>query len=796
MNTAQAITALKQFCPAAGAAEGNITHKQTAVSAILPFLIFLVFCTESYAQSGVANDTLRGVVVEQDAQGVFQPLPMAHVYWLGTQRGTTTNTMGAFILPAHPETRQLVVSYTGYDPDTLFIRDYRNIQVVLRIQDRFGLVEVTEQRAPSFIARAEARNTRVITEGELFKAACCNLSESFETNPSVEVTYTDAASGVKQIQLLGLSGAYVQLLKENLPGIRGLATHYGLALLPGSWIDEMQLTQGAGSVVNGYESLTGQINLEVKKPDYPGRVMLNAYQNQMGRSEANLVFAQPLSNRWNSSLLLHANKMEGKPDINNDGFVDLPAGRQWNGLLRLHYNDGQGLTGQIAFRGVDDRRRGGQVSYLHDLDRNEQAGVYGLKTGIGQQEVFGKIGYVFPAHKYRSIGFLWNASATQLDNQFGQRDYHGAQHTRSAQLIYQDIVGDTRNRYRAGLSWLNDRYTERIDSLAISSNAPPVPEDSSRLDFVRHERVPGVFTELTLERGKHLWVLGLRYDRHNLYGGQWCPRLNWKWNISDNNQLRFSTGRGFRVASVLAEQQGGLVSGRRLIIDRQNERGAFGLNAERAWHVGLHGNHDFRFRYRSARVSMDVQQTWFTGQVVADYDQSPTELHLYSLDGTSFSRSAQLEVEVQPRKRMELRLAYRLQDVQTDYRGGRLTRPLVPRSRGLMNLSWKTKSRWDFDFTLHTYGSKRLPSTKANPDSLRMRSMSPVYAVGFFQLTKNFDRSSFYLGIENLTDFRQTDLIISPQQPFSPYFDASLVWGPAIERMIYVGWRWRLIPAM
>lgn len=759
-------------------------------------IIYLLIVNETKAQSGVVLDTLRGVVVEQDEQGRFQPLPMAHVYWMGTQRGTTTNGQGLFALPAHPETRQLVVRYTGYAPDTLFIRDYRHIQVVLRTQERFGLVEVTEQRATSFISRAEARNARVITEGELFKAACCNLSESFETNPSVEVTYTDAASGVKQIQMLGLSGAYVQLLRENLPGIRGLATHYGLALLPGSWIDEMQLTQGVGSVVNGYESLTGQINLEVKKPDYPGRVMLNAYQNQMGRSELNAVITAPLSTKWSSSILLHANRMEGTPDINKDGFVDLPAGRQWNGLLRLHYNNGLGLTGQLAFRGVDDRRRGGQVSYRHELERENQPDVYGLKTGIGQQEAFGKLGYVFPAHKYRSIGFLWSASATQLDNQFGYRDYYGEQHTRSAQLIYQDILGDTRNRYRAGLSWLNDRFSEWVDTLAVHSTASPSRPDSSRLDFMRHERVPGIFTELSLERGKHLWVIGLRYDQHNLYGGQWCPRLNWKWDVSTTDQLRFSAGRGFRVASVLAEQQGGLVSGRRLIIDRQSDRGAWGLESERAWHLGLHGNHDFRFRYRSARVSMDIQQTWFTGQVVADYDQSPTELHLYSLNGASYSRSAQLEVEVQPRKRMEMRLAYRVQDVQTDYRGGRLSRPLVPRSRGLMNVSWKTKSRWDFDFTLHTYGSKRLPSTVGNPDSLRMRSHSPVYAVGFFQVTKNYDRSSFYLGIENLTDFRQTDIIVSAQHPFSPFFDASLVWGPAIERMIYVGWRWRLIPSI
>jgi hypothetical protein len=778
----------------------NPQRKAAAIGLVVQALLHI-----SYAQTTQPADTLRGVVLEQNAQGRFQPLPMAHVYWLGTQRGTTTNEQGLFALPAHPETRQLVVRYTGYAPDTLFIREYQTTRIVLRTQERFGLVEVTEQRATTYLSRSEARNAKVITENELFKAACCNLSESFETNPSVEVTYTDAASGVKQIQMLGLSGAYVQILRENLLGIRGLATHYGLALLPGSWIDEMQLTQGVGSVVNGYESITGQINLELKKPDNPGRVMLNAYQNQMGRSEANVVAALPLSGKWSSSVLLHANRMDGTPDINKDGFVDLPAGRQVNGMWRLQYDNGVGLTAQLALRGVEDQRKGGQVQYNHQQAQEAQPGVYGLQTRIGQQEVFGKIGYVLPAHKYRSLGLLWSASETRLDNRLGYRDYRGKQYTHSAQFIYQDILGDTRNRYRTGISWLDDRYDEWVDPLAVVDTTPPLPPlpaDTARMQFARRERVPGVFAELTLERGKHLWVLGLRYDRHNLAGSQWCPRVNWKWELSEQNQLRFSAGRGFRIASVLAEQQGGMVSSRQLIIDRRMVNGAgvgggaFGQEAERAWHVGLHANHAFRFRYRSARMSLDLQQTRFTGQVVADFDRAPTELHIYSLDGRSFSRSAQIEVEVQPRKRMELRLAYRIQDVQTDYRGGRLSRPLVPRSRGLINLSWKTKNRWDFDFTLLTYGSKRLPSTASNPDSLQMPPQSPVYAVGFLQVTKNYDRSSFYLGIENLTDFRQTDLIVSAQQPFSPYFDASLVWGPAIERMVYVGWRWRLMPAM
>ena len=769
------------------------------------WIILWVFTTD--LTTGQTTDTVRGVVMEEDSKGELKPLSDAHVYWMGTELGTTTGILGSFTLVATPQTRGLVIRYLGLQPDTLYINDYKPIRIIMKPFNQLGMVEISEERASTYVRRAEAISTTVLTEAELFKAACCNLSESFETNPSVDVSYTDAASGVKQIQLLGLSGTYVQMLRENMPTMRGLTSHYGLSLIPGTWLDEIQLTQGPGSAVNGFEGMSGQINLEFKKPNPDEPLLLNGYLNQMGRSEVNGVVSRRLSPKWISAVLLHGSRMDGSPDINHDGFLDIPRGFQANGLARLFYNDGQGLSGQINFRRVSDRRFGGQLGYDHDREFLEQSNLYGLTNRLDQTELFGKVGFVFPAHRYRSLGMLWSLGTTQLNNRFGYRSYTGRQNSRMWQALYQDVWRESRNRYRVGLQILGDDYREEVDSSAI-----PLGEDDPQ-GFYRVERVPGVFGELTLDRSRQQWVIGVRWDYHNLFGGQFSPRLHWKYDVTERNHLRLGLGRGFRVASVWAENQGAFVSSRTLrrapTMDEptnDQENSAYGLNEESSWYAGLHFRHDFRFNYRNASIGFDLNHNEFTGQVLADYDLNPKALWLYNLTGRSYTRSAQWELYLQPFKCQEFRLAYRIQDVQSDYMESdnsgnpagsgslrRLQRPMVPSQRVMVNWSYRTKKRWEWDATVQVFGPKRIPSTLSNPQALQMPENSPWYAVVFGQVTRNFKRVSVYLGVENLGDYRQRKLILSADKPFAPEFDASLVWGPAIERMVYAGFRYRFV---
>lgn len=725
-----------------------------------------------------AQDSLRGFVFEETPAGRLQPLIAANVVWLGTSQGTSSDARGYFVLAAHSSTRQLLISYIGHKPDTVLIRNFETVKVVLKSSAKLSTIEVSAERAGTYISSLNPIKTQVMTEKELFKAACCNLSESFETNPAVDVSYTDAVTGVKQIQMLGLGGNYIQMQRENLPDIRGLSANYGLTFVPGSWIESIQVTKGIGSVVNGYESVSGQINLELKKSDQGDFYFVNGYQNQMGRSELNWYSRHQLNPRWSTAVLAHGNVVGMENDINRDGFLDMPLGSQWNLHNRWKYDDGQGVSAQIGLVALGDRRLGGQSSFDHGENRNEQLGAYyGTSMRVNRSEVYGKFGYVFPEERYRSVGLMTNVVQQQIQAFFGNRLYSGFQRSWYTNLIYQGIHGNSNRKYRAGLSLMAERYDEQ----------------HNQQRYVRNEMVPGAFYELTYARARYSVVAGLRADYHNLYGPMLTPRLHAKYDLTDETALRLAVGRGYRVANVLAENMGGLVSSREVVIQGDNPNG-YGLDMESAWNAGLSLTHNFKFRYREASINIDVHRTQFENQVVVDYDFDPTKLLFYNLQGQSFSNSAQVEVAVKPARRFDLRLAYRYLDVQTEYLTGLLSKPLIARDRVFLNVAYETRSKWSFDYTVQWFGTKRLPGTLANPEEFRFPERSPSYFVMNGQLSKSWPRFDAYLGVENMADFRQTQLVNASAQPFSPYFDASMVWGPGIERMIYVGFRFRISP--
>ncbi|MFN3530055.1 MAG: TonB-dependent receptor domain-containing protein [Bacteroidia bacterium] len=721
-----------------------------------------------------AQDSLRGFVLEESESGRLKPLVTANVYWLGTTKGTITDERGFFSLPLSTETRRLVISYIGFTPDTLFVRQPELVKVVLKSGSKLNTVEVSSERATTFVSTLNPIKTQMMTEKELFKAACCNLSESFETNPAVDVSYTDAVSGVKQIQLLGLSGTYIQMQRENLPDIRGLAANYGLTFVPGSWIESIQLTRGIGSVVNGYESISGQINLELKKPEQGDKLFINGYQNQMGRSELNWYSRHQLNARWSTAVLAHGNIMLMENDINRDGFLDLPLGSQLNVHNRWKYDDGKGITAQLGWVALSDERRGGQLAFDHDEARATQA-AFGTQMRVVRTEVYGKLGYVFPEERYKSVGYMGRASQQRMQAFFGNNDYAGFERSWYNNLIYQGIHGNTSRKYRAGLSFMAEQFDETYKGQ----------------QFVRTELVPGAFYELSFSKARYSVVGGLRLDQHNIYGTLFTPRLHAKYDLTDESAIRLAAGRGYRVANVFAENMGGLVSSREVEI-LGNGSGAYGLDMESAWNLGLSLTHGFKFMYRDASLNVDLHRTTFENQVVVDYDFSPQKLLFYNLQGRSFSNSAQVEVEVKPRRRLDVRMAYRFLDVQTQYQTGLLQRPLVARHRVFLNMGYETKSNWAFDYTISWIGTKRLPDTRSNPEPFRFVEQSPSYFVMNGQITKSWKRFDAYLGIENMADFRQTRLVNAADQPFSPFFDASMVWGPAIERMIYVGFRFRI----
>ncbi len=722
--------------------------------------------------------SLKGVVLEENKKGSFMPLIGASVVWLGTGKGTFTDTSGVFIINHDGSSNRIVVSYAGYTPDTMSITDMKELKIILALDKQLGEIKIVVKQRSTYISALNPIRTQVMTEKELFKAACCNLSESFETNPSVDVSYNDAVTGSKQIQLLGLSGNYTQLTIENLPGPRGIATSLGLNSIAGPWVESIQLNKGVGSVANGFESIAGQINIELKKPEKAERLYLNAYVNNMGKTDLNLNLSQRFRKKWSTVLLLHDDFLNNKTiDFNKDGFRDLPTGNLFSAVNRWKYEDGKGVVTQFGFKYLNDSRTGGETAYDPDSDKFT-TNHYGLGINTKRYEGFAKIGYVFSEKKYKSIGLQLSAINHQQDSYFGLRSYNAKQNNFYANLIYQSIIGNTNHKFRTGLSFVSDKYNE----------------DFNLNNYKRTETVPGAFFEYTFTPvEKFNIVAGLRSDYNSLSGWFATPRLHVRYEPVKGTTIRVSAGRGQRTANIFAENTSVFVSSRQVNILSGSTGKAYGLDPEVAWNKGISVDQKFKFFNRDGLFSLDFFRNDFNNQVVVDLEDA-RQVKFYNLQGKSFSNSLQAELNVEPVRKLELRLAYRFFDVRTTYSNQLLQKAFTAKNRAFANLAYEV-SGWKFDYTFNYNSSKRISNTSSNPVQYLRSSTSPSYILMNAQLSKTFGKKhpfEVYFGGENLGNYFQKDVIIAADQPFSPYFDASLVWGPVSGRVFYAGLRYKI----
>lgn len=638
-------------------------------------------------------------------------------------------------------------------------------------------VVITKAQEATALSRKSADLTFNIGQKELLKAACCNLSESFETNATVDVSFSNAVTGTKQLKMLGLDQKYTSLTKELLPEIRGLATPYGLNLIPGRWIGGIQLTKGGSTVTNGYESITGQINTELLKFQGTPETTMNLFADINARTEANITHTSNLSEHWANAILLHGNGTLAKMDYNGDGFLDQPTGTQLNAAYLLDYNDldHTGWGSHFGINFVQDKRQAGQMDFNRQLDQSEQQ-AYGVGIDISRFQVWNKTGHIFKDKPYQSIGLMNQFTYHQQDSFFGLRDYFGKQTSYFGNLIFESIIGNTNHKYKTGASFLYDRFDEDY----LSQN------------FRRTETVPGLFFEYTLTGLKYTLVAGARADFHNLAGTQFTPRINFKYDIAPKTILRLSAGRGFRTANIFAESQAYFASNRFIDI-QQNNGEIYGLRPEIAWNYGASLQQEFRLFGNKSMIVADFFRTDFQDQVLIDLDQSPHTIAFYNLDGKSWANSFQTQWDFSPVKNFDVRVAYKFYDVQADYRDGRRDVPFMAKHRGFLNLAYATTKNekggfWSFDTTFNLVGKQRLPEMTGNPAAFQLPAYSDPYMTWNAQIAKDFsNRLRVYAGAENLTSYTQKNPIIDAQNPFGNYFDGGMVYAPIMPLNVYLG---------
>ncbi|MDX1684842.1 MAG: TonB-dependent receptor [Saprospiraceae bacterium] len=724
---------------------------------------------------------VKGHIYELDNDGQEVPIIGANIIWEGAPGGVATRTDGSFEIGRIDLSDRLVISYVGYEPDTIDMSWRSTLNWVLSNDLVLQEVEVTHRKRSSEVSVMDPIQTLNISEDELCKAACCNLSESFETSPAVDVSFTDAVTGTRQIQMLGLAGKYVQITRELIPDIRGLASIYGLTYTPGAWIHSMQLSKGTGSVVNGHESMTGQINVELRKPRAKERLYLNLYANEGGRYEGNLFVKHKFSRRISSAILLHGSSRDRRFDRNDDGFLDSPLGRDVIAINRWKYQNKNGWQGQFGIKMSLINRSSGQVRFDPDLDKLSTE-IWGSTNETRRYESWLKLGKILSDEQNRSIGFQLSGVLHDQDLTFGQRVYNANQENLYANIIFQTDVGASSDILKLGATINLDNYDEKF---------------TQNLFFERNERIYGAYGEYTLKSDEILSVVGgLRADYHNQYGMMYSPRLHARIATSETHEtvFRLIAGKGWRTANIFSENIGVLASSRDLVIIHTEEGNPYSLKPEEAWNFGANLTQTLYLGDRSGTFTVDYYYTLFNNQIVADYESlSSGDVMLTNQSDQTDGHSIQTQLDLELIRNLDVRTAYRYNYSEASFGGEVKSIPFTPFHRAFLNLAYEAPEDWHFDLTINWRGSQRIPESEWLSPEDRPLDRSPDFYTVNAQIRKIFkDNFELYIGGENLLNYTQDNPIINAETPFADDFDASLVWGPIFGRNIYAGLRYRI----
>ncbi len=719
-----------------------------------------------------AQNTLKGRVLDEADMAIA----FASISWLNDYSNATfADSTGYFEILKPEKYQKLLISAVGFASDTLNVGDLNTIKVVLRPSVN-SLDAVLVKGQAVIIDRLSGINTEVITTKALAKAACCNLSESFETSATVSVNYTDAVTGIKQLEMLGLSGKYIQVNVENTPNLRGLATAYGLNFIPGTWIQSIDVSKGATSVVNGYESMAGSLNVELIKPNASDNFLANAYINSMGRAEGNLNYTQNLSKKWSAAWLIHGSAQKTNIDNNLDGFLDTPKFGLVNLLNRYKY-DGERVMAQMVINHLEENRLGG---HLNEWSLNYLP----FENTIRRTQISTKTALLFPEEPYRGLGLIMSYTSHRQQSDIPQKYYNGWQRSFYANLIFQGKFSNTQHTYKTGASWLFDNFSENIGGTII--------DFSNDFTMNRQELTPGAFFEYTLNKAdKLILMLGQRVDHHSLFGWQFTPRFHFKMDVNDKNTIRLNAGKAFRVPNPYLEAIPYLMSNRKIFFNDN-------LMPEKTWNFGG----AWQIAWQKNSFSLDYYHTQFGVKQIFDMAR-PSVLNVYYSEREAYAATLQADLKLNFWQKWELNLAARRIDNKQTYGQGENTlftqMFFTPKYRALLNLAYALPyNKWKFDYTIQFTGRQLLPnndilsSQSDLPYALLNFDKSPAFVRMNTQVNRNYIRWEYYIGIENLGNYRQLNPVILADNISDARFDATQVWGPLIGRMFYFGFKYKI----
>lgn len=725
--------------------------------------------------SALAQNVIEGTVYEE-VDGKRQPLPGVNVYWKIANVGTVTDEQGHYSLEIHPTYKCLVFSFVGYLNDTVHhMAEPQHYDHVMSSPLTLSEVEIAARQKAQYVTALDPRHIEHITGEALRRCACCSLAESFETNASVDVAYADAVTGAKQIELLGLSGLYTQMMTENMPNFRGLASAFGLGYVPGTWMHGISVSKGTSSVRNGYESISGQINVEFKEPDeeHSEKVFVNLFTNTMLMTELNFNTRVKVGKNDGLMLLGHVGFNPMKMDGNSDSFLDDPVTKQYSAFLRYNHPNTGHFGCKLGVKALKEERLSGQMDFDPKRRLEEGYDLYGIGINTERYEAFAKTGFIFDRPE-TSLGIQQQLTYHKMNSYFGLKDYNANQLSYYANLLFDSYIVTTNHKFSVGASFSYDKYHE----LFIDST------------MNRVERVGGAFAEYVFSDDHHWTVIGgFRADYNSYYQRMlYTPRLHVRFRTDNELALRLSAGKGYRSPNVLAENSTMLASSRQILfLDTPK--------MEEAWNFGINLSKHFDVGEKEIQLLVDAYRTDFLNQIVIDRDADAHQIHIYNLDGKSYSNCAQIQVDYELFRDFDISLAFRYTDVKMTINDTLREKPFVNRYKGLVTLSY-APGTWQFDLITQFNGDSRIPDMNGNATAVKdgqVLERSPFYVIMNAQVTKKLGKHwEIYAGGENLTNFKQQRPIVAAYDPFSNDFDASMVWGPLSGIRGYLGVRFQV----
>lgn len=756
--------------------------------------IFLVVVLLSALCVPAKGQHVSGKVVDAKSG---EAVGFASVVWAGTTTGVSADANGHFSIAAGSGKGKLVVSSMGYRRDTIEVGGGDKIEVRLRpMPTTLKSVNIRGRQHAREVDLNKLEASEMITTEGLRGLACCNLGESFENSVTVDVGYSDAVSGSKQIQLLGLNGTYSQMLLENTPFMGGLSTPQGLGFVPGQWLDGISISKGVATVKNGYEAITGTINLDYDKPQKGNQFDLNVFANGDMKTEITAKVKHQFSDYLSAGLLLYATNNWNKVDhLGHDGYMDFPMQRQVNVAGRLNYDKPGGLCSQTLVNYIDEHRVGGSMNYKEGARFREYldsmlmfspvfdtTAHWGFVSDVKRLHFFSKNG--FAIDKYSSFGSQVGGTSYENVSSYSNANYSGKENSLFVNLLYNSLVWGG-HEVDGGVSFRYNYTSEVLRAMAYSGASLfcTLPYSDINTDFLRTEVVPGAFGQFTFHHGTYFTgTLGLRYDYNSAYGRHLItPRFHFRWEPIEKLVLRGTAGKGYRSANPIAENIGVLASSREIVRNPLDP-----LRMEEAWNMGLNLTRKFKILdNRDLTVTADYYYTNFVNQVVVDYDLNPNLAVFSNLEGRSYSSVTQVDITAEWLEGFETTLAGKINDVKCTYHGVLMDKPYTSRYKGLLVLSYHTRfNKWRFDYTTQLNGPQRVPLNVGE-----VQGMTHPYIYMLCQMTRRFKHFEVYGGVENITNYTQSCLVINGDQPFTSQFDASVAYAPLMGRLFYLGLR-------